>query len=166
MKQKQLSINRIMVLVEQIGQRIQQEDDEERKWLIQHCRDPLLCSLLPEMTVAELHVVDAIGKLEPVNGITISKHSGIPKGTVSKITRRLIHKKLLQSESLLNNKKEILFRMTPLGEKLFILHQQLHIEIEKGATAFLNRYSEEELSLLSRILQDTLTTSWVTLDEE
>jgi len=166
MNPKQASISRIMDLMEQFGQRIQKEDDDERKWLVQHCSDPELSRLIAEITVAELHVVDAVGRLEPVNGITVSKDSGVPKGTVSKIARRLIGKKLLTSESLQDNKKEILFRTTSLGKKLFELHQQLHAEIEKGASAFLNRYSEQELAFLGRVLQDAVNASWVALDEK
>ncbi|CAH0119947.1 hypothetical protein PAE9249_02456 [Paenibacillus sp. CECT 9249] len=49
--------------------------------------------LLKDITVTELHIADAIGRLEPVNGITVSKQSGIPKGTV--ITRRLVFCQLL-----------------------------------------------------------------------
>ncbi|WP_286154941.1 hypothetical protein [Bacillus sp. FJAT-27264] len=37
-----------------------------------------------------LHVLDAIGQLEAVNGITISKQFGFPKGSVSKITRKCV----------------------------------------------------------------------------
>jgi len=61
-----------------------------------------------------LHVLDAIGRLEPVNGIIISKQFGIPKGSVSKVTRKLAAKNLIITESIPNNKKEILFRMTAL----------------------------------------------------
>lgn len=50
---------------------------------------------MKDITVTELHIADAIDRLEPVNGITVSKQSGIPKGTVSKIKRRLVFCQLL-----------------------------------------------------------------------
>ncbi|YAR63546.1 MarR family transcriptional regulator [Bacillus cytotoxicus] len=52
-----------------------------------------------------LHVLDAIGKHEPVNGITIASETGIPKGSVSKMTRRLMNKNLIVTETIPNNKK-------------------------------------------------------------
>ncbi|WP_282938270.1 MarR family transcriptional regulator [Paenibacillus sp. RC67] len=154
-------ITQVMELVEQIGKRIQAEDDEEHRWLLQHCTNLALQKLLKDMTVMELHVVDAVGRLEPVNGITISKTFGIPKGSVSKITRRLMGRKLIQSEFLPNNKKEILFVTTPLGKELFELHHAMHQQIERNAIQFLQKYESEELALVSRILKDSLETSWV-----
>ncbi len=41
----------------------------------------------------------------------------IPKGTVSKVTHRLMTKKLISSETLPNNRKEVYFRLTPLGRE-------------------------------------------------
>ncbi len=80
------------------------------------------------MTLVMLHVLDAIGRLEPVNSITISKDTNIPKGTVTKIIPKLISKKFITKESLPNNKKEYLFRITPLGKELFNLHEVMHKE--------------------------------------
>ncbi|GIP32523.1 MarR family winged helix-turn-helix transcriptional regulator [Paenibacillus sp. J2TS4] len=159
-------ITEVMGLFEQIGKRMQTEDDEERRWLIQHCTDPALDKLLKDMTVMELHVVDAIGRLEPVNGITISKTFGIPKGSVSKITRRLAARGLIQTENLPNNKKEILFRTTPLGQELFELHQALHRQMERGVVRFLQKYGSDELDLVARILKDALETSFLQPNEE
>lgn len=155
----------IISLFTEIGQRYQQEDDDEKAWLIKHCANPVLAQILEDTTVLMLHVLDAIGRLEPVNGITISKQFGFPKGSVSKVTRRLVAQKLIRTETLPNNKKEILFRMTPLGEELFQLHQALHEEIEKGVFGFLQRYSSDELRFLIRVLKDGLSTSWVNLKD-
>jgi len=157
-------IEQVMVLVEQVGKQMQAEDDDESRWLQQHCTNPELAKILKEMTVMELHVIDAIGRLEPVNGITISKQFGILKGSVSKITRRLVGRKLLQTEFLPNNKKEILYRTTPLGKELFNLHHAMHQQIERSATQFLQKYESGELEFVIRILQDVLATSWVNPD--
>lgn len=114
-----------------------------------------------DMTIMELHVLDAIGQLEPVNGITISKKFGIFKGTVSKITRRLAAKNLIQKEFLHDNKKEILFRTTSLGSELYQLHQALHQQLEIGVVRFLQKYETDELRFLVRVLQDASKASWV-----
>ncbi|MEJ8547914.1 MarR family transcriptional regulator [Brevibacillus borstelensis] len=154
-------IAEVISLFEKIGQRMQEEDDEERHWLLEHCKNPVLEALLKDMTVMELHVLDAIGQLEPVNGITISKQFKIPRGSVSKITRRLIKRGLVRTEFLPKNKKEILFCTTPLGKDLFKLHQALHRQIEKGVTQFLQKYTYDELNVIVRMLKDSLETSWV-----
>lgn len=136
-------------------------DDEEIQWMIQHCSNPALKAILQEITVRMLHVLEAIGQLEPVNGITISNKMNIPKGTVSKATRRLIDKQLIQSSPLPNNKKERIFHTTDLGKELFHLHRELHQEIEKNVIQFLSKYKQSELDFLMRFSQDMLETSWV-----
>ncbi|MDY0395695.1 MarR family transcriptional regulator [Virgibacillus halophilus] len=80
-------------------------DDEEIQWMLHHCTNPALKEVLKEITVSMLHVLEAIGQLEPVNGITISQKMNIPKGTVSKATRRLADKQLINSSTRPNNKK-------------------------------------------------------------
>src|SRR5215469_10751602 len=42
-----------------------------------------------------------------------------PRGTVSKITRSLVTSNLITQEALPKNKKEKVFRLTPLGKELF-----------------------------------------------
>ena len=54
--------------------------------------NPLIVDLLRKSTPTTLRVLDAIGRSELANGITISEQFHIPRGTVSKITRRLVAK--------------------------------------------------------------------------
>jgi DNA-binding MarR family transcriptional regulator len=98
-----------------------------------------------------------------VNGITISEQFRIPKGTVSKITRRLVAKNLISKESLPNNKKEMLFRLTPLGRELFEVHRAFDEQMERGFMHFLQYYSSDELRLLVRVLHDATEASFLTL---
>ncbi|MHA2856523.1 winged helix DNA-binding protein [Paenibacillus lautus] len=148
-----------------LQEKFQAEDDEERQWMIQRCDQPEIIELLKEMTVTMLHVVDAVGRLEPVNGITISKQFGIPKGSVSKITKRLVYKEILHMENLPDNKKEIIFTLTPAGREIFKLHGALHKQMDLGISRFLRRYSEDELRFLNRSMQDTIDASWVNFDD-
>ncbi|AOH55396.1 hypothetical protein ABE28_013645 [Peribacillus muralis] len=139
------------------------ENDEEKQWLVQNSSDDAITETIMGMTTLMLHVLDGIGRFEPVNGITISRQLNIPKGSVSKITRKLIEKKLIKAEYLPNNKKEVLYHTTPLGQDLFILHQRLHKEMEMNFGHFLQKYSESELLIISDFLQDLADTTFVTL---
>ncbi|NUU59344.1 hypothetical protein [Paenibacillus agri] len=83
----------IQTLLEQtyaLQKKLQQEDDEETAWMLEHTDIPVLKDLIKELTIIMLHVLDAIGQLEPVNGITISKQFGFPKGSVFKNTRKCV----------------------------------------------------------------------------
>jgi DNA-binding MarR family transcriptional regulator len=153
----------ILALLGQITKRFESEGNEEWQWLAQHSHNPLIVEFLHDSTATTLRVLDAIGRSEPVNGITISEQFRIPKGTVSKITRRLIARNLISQESLPKNKKEILFRLTPLGRELFQVHRAFDEQMERGFMHFLQRYSADELQLLVRVLQDATEASFLSL---
>jgi DNA-binding MarR family transcriptional regulator len=155
------AIAEIMALLSKVARKLEPENTETREWMVQHCRNPAIIELLRDMTLMTGRVLDAIGRLEPVNGVTISTQFRIPKGTVSKITRRLIAKKLIQKESLANNKKEVLFRLTPLGRELFEVHRAFDQQMERGLIKFLQRYSADELRFIVHILQELTETSFL-----
>ncbi|WIG60343.1 MAG: hypothetical protein OJF49_003091 [Ktedonobacterales bacterium] len=156
-------ISQILVLLAKVTERFESAENEESRWLAQHSHNPLIVELLRDSTVTALRVVDAIGRLNLVNGSTISAQFRIPKGTVSKVTRRLIAQKLVSTESLPNNKKEILFRLTPLGRDLFQVHRAFDEQMERGFRRFLQRYDPNELRLLVRVLGEAIEVSFLTL---
>ncbi|OAB40909.1 MarR family transcriptional regulator [Paenibacillus macquariensis subsp. defensor] len=158
---KECLIKELLETTNEIQRRLQSDDDEEKKWLIQNSPNPVVAELMKDMTVLMLHVLDAIGKLEPINGITISKQFGISKGSVSKITRKLLDKHIILIEYLPDNKKEILFRTTPVGKEIYHLHRALHHYIDINVNRFLQRYKEDELRFLVNALRETVHTSWI-----
>ncbi|MEK3704745.1 MarR family transcriptional regulator [Paenibacillus sp. FSL R7-0198] len=163
---KEHLIDEVLGAVKDIQIKFQAEDDEEKEWLLKHSPDPEVQELIEEMTVTMLHVLDAIGTLEPVNGITISKQFGFSKGTVSKITKRLVQKNIILPEYLPDNKKEVLFRMTERGQDIYRLHQAMHQQIDLGANRFLQRYTEDELQFLAHALRDTAQASWFNSEKD
>lgn len=156
----------ILALLAQVTRRFESQQGEGWRWIMQHSPNPLVVELLRDSTATTLRVLDAIGSLEPVNGITIAAQYRIPKGTVSKVTRRMIAQSLISTESLPNNKKEILFRLTPLGRDLFVVHRTFDEQMERGFTQFLRRYDAEELRLLVRVLRDATEASFLALGSQ
>lgn len=128
---------------------------------MKNASEPIVIEFLKEATVQMLHVLDAIGELEPVNGITISKRFGIPRGSVSKNTRRLVELGFIKAETLPDNKKEVLFQLTSSGQQVFELHQQLHAHIDNNIRNFLDQYDLDQIRFLAMLMKDTLATSWV-----
>jgi len=144
----------IMSLLSKVSEKFEPENLGMKQWIIQNFNDPKIAVLPKDSTLMLLRVLDAIGRMEPVNGITIWKEFGIPKGSVSKAARRLITKKLIKTKALPNNKKEILYRTTPLGKKLFHAHQAFDQQMEKGLVRFLKKYHQDELRFIIRVLRD------------
>jgi DNA-binding MarR family transcriptional regulator len=157
-------IAEVLALLGQVTELFESEENENWRWLAEaSSHNPLIVELLQELTPTAVRVIDAVGRLEPVNGITISAEFKIPKGTVSKVTRRLMAQDLVRAESLPGNKKEVLFRLTPLGRQLFEVHRSFDEQMERGFVRFLQRYSPDELRLLVRVLRDATEASFITL---
>jgi len=154
----------IMSLLSKVTAKFEPENLGMKQWMVQNFNNPKIAELLQDLSLLMLRVLDAIGRLEPVNGITISKQFRIPKGSVSKATRRLIAKKMIKTEFLPNNKKEILFRTTPLGKELFQAHRAFDDQMEKGFIQFLHRYEEDDLRFIVSVLHDFTEASF--LDQE
>ena len=154
-------ITQIMQLLGQVSEKLEPGENDIKRWMAENFRNPKIVDALQDSTIITLRVLHTIGQLEPVNGITISKQSRIPKGSVSKVTRRLLAKKLITKETLPNNKKEILFRTTALGKQVFEAHQAFDGQMEKSFTKFLKKYDASELNFLIRILQDLTQTKFL-----
>jgi DNA-binding MarR family transcriptional regulator len=160
---KEPMIAEIMSLLAKATEKLEPENLGMKEWMIRNFDNPKIATLLQDSTLMMLRVLDAIGRLEPVNGITISKEFRIPKGSVSKAARRLIAKKLVKAEPLSNNKKEILYRTTSLGKELFQAHQAFDAQMEKGFIQFLQKYNQDELRFLVRVLQEVAEISFLEL---
>ena len=156
-------IAKILVLLSKVAEKLGPENNETKKWMAHNSRTPKVAEILQDSTLLMLRVLNAIGQLEPANGITISKQFRIPKGSVSKTTRRLIAKKLIKKESLPNNKKEVLFRLTPLGRELFDVHRAFDQQMEQGFVRFLQKYDADQLDFIARMLQDSIDASFLDL---
>jgi DNA-binding MarR family transcriptional regulator len=154
-------ISEIMSLLSKAAHKFEPENIGMKQWIVQNFNNPKIAELLQDSTLMMLRVLDAIGQLEPVNGITISKQFRIPKGSVSKATRRLVAKKMIKAEARPNNKKEILYYMTPLGKELFQAHRAFDKQMEKGFIQFLERFDPDELQFIVRTLQDFLNVSFL-----
>lgn len=76
------------------------------------------------------------------------------------MTRRLLAKGLISKEALPNNKKESLFRQTPLGRGLYLTHRVIVQQIETSVVQFLQRYEISELRFIRRLLHDILEVSF------
>ena len=163
---KEILIVEIKKLFSEASTRKTLQADEVKQWMVQNCSNSTTLGIIKEMTVISLHVLDAIGRLQPVNSITISKETGIPKGTVSKTIKKLASKNLIIKVPLPNNKKEVTFYVTPLGKEIFDLHSVLHLQFESWVTKFLENYEVQELQFLMRILKDFVGISWKNMENQ
>ncbi|GED54511.1 MarR family transcriptional regulator [Brevibacillus borstelensis] len=148
------------------AKKIQEEDDEEKAWMLAQTSDEQVQAILSEMTFMMLHVLDGIGKLGRTNGSTLSSQFGIPKGTVSKLTKRLKVLGLIAFETIPGNKKELYFTLTPQGETIYKLHERLEERIQAAAAHFMAGYTREQLEFIRDFMNKLTSHSFLQLDEE
>lgn len=106
------------------------------------------------ISVAECHVIDCIERNGMINTTAISQKLAITKGGISKITAKLIKKNMIEVKRLENNQKETYYTLTPLGKKIFRVHEILHEQIAKKFATIFSAYSHEELKFASKFLGD------------
>jgi DNA-binding MarR family transcriptional regulator len=109
---------------------------------------------LDEYGYSETHCIDYIGRLELPNVTKIADHMGMTRGAISKMTKKLLTKGLIEKYTLETNRKEIYFRLTDQGVLLFDEHAKRHKRWEKRDMEFLSRYSEEEVKVVLHFMKE------------
>ncbi|WJE53443.1 MarR family transcriptional regulator [Bacillus cereus] len=106
------------------------------------------------MSLSELHVIQCIGQKGLMNVTAITADMGMTKGAISKICTKLFDKQFVEKMKMLDNQKEIFFRLTDSGNEIYMAHEKLHQQAEEKWLLLLNQYTEEELSVIQRFVKD------------
>lgn len=104
---------------------------------------------LNEFGYSEIHTITSIRDLEHPNVTAIAQNLNMTRGAVSKITKKLISKKLIESYTIENNKQKVFFKLTDMGEVLYWEHDKRHKEWENRDLSFLHQFTEEKLDIIS-----------------
>ena len=107
---------------------------------------------ISSLSIMECHVIDYIGNNKVTNAISIARHLKITRGGISKMSQRLIRKGLIDAERIEGNRREIFYHLTPLGEKIYIIHASLHKKVEEALRHIIERYSETEKITINNFL--------------
>lgn len=109
---------------------------------------------LDEYGYSETHCVDYIGRLELPNVTKVAEHMGMTRGAISKLTKKLLTKGMIEKYTLETNRKEVYFRLTDMGQLLFDEHAKRHQRWEKRDMEFLSRYSADEVETVYRFMRE------------
>lgn len=116
------------------------------------------------LSLTELHVIQTIGKQDHMNVTSVALQIGVTKSAVSKITVKLVKKDLVSRYQLEDNQKEVFFRLTASGEKVFDIHEHFSRREEGQIRAFLNRYDDSQLTFIKEVMIEVtkeLDRSWM-----
>lgn len=94
---------------------------------------------------SEIHTIRAIEELEEANVTEISRSLNMTRGAISKITKKLLKKGLIESYQLPDNRQKVFFRLTKAGRPLYEEHEKRHAMWEKRDLDFLGKFPKAEL---------------------
>lgn len=159
-KTKAALVGEVDELVRAVGDKFDSEEgDAERDYLVGQCPDRLAVTVrqLPTLSMHLLaHIADG-----PVSVVGVAARSGQLKGTVSKHVQRLVEAGLVQRAPIPGNRKEVALTLTADGRAVNEVHDRMHAEMSRGLQDFLARYSNAELTVLTKVLRDLLATEKV-----
>ncbi|HWL11887.1 MAG TPA: MarR family transcriptional regulator, partial [Ureibacillus sp.] len=99
---------------------------------------------------SEVHCIEFIEKNVDSNVTKLAESLYMTRGAISKLTKKLIEKGLIESYQKPDNKKEIYFKLTEQGKKIYEVHEELHKEFQERDNAVFDQVTEEQFdSMLS-----------------
>lgn len=113
---------------------------------------PELESALAGYTLNEVEVIEHIALIPEANVTKLAAASYMTRGAISKLTKKLAAKELIESYQHEHNKKEIYFRLTPAGEKINAIHQQLHHSFLERDQEVFQQMTKEEFDTIFRFI--------------
>lgn len=99
---------------------------------------------------SEVHCIEYIGRNADSNVTKLAESFYMTSGAISKLTKKLMKKGIIESYRKPDNKKEIYFRLTSQGKAIYKIHEELHKEFQERDKAVFEQVTEEQFdSMLS-----------------
>lgn len=99
---------------------------------------------LKDYKSSEVHCIEYIGKNIDSNVTKLSEAFYMTRGAMSKITKKLIKKDLIESYQKPDNKKEIYFKLTEQGKKVYKIHEELHKEFQERDKVIFEQITDKQ----------------------
>lgn len=103
-----------------------------------------------EYKPSEVHCIEYIGKNKDVNVTKLAESFYMTRGAISKLAKKLSAKGLIESYQKPENKKEIYYKLTERGWRIFNIHEKLHTEFSNRDKIVFEDFSKDELDIIIR----------------
>ncbi|MDR3600312.1 MAG: MarR family transcriptional regulator [Desulfosporosinus sp.] len=97
---------------------------------------------------SEVHCIEYIGKNVDSNVTKLAESFYMTRGAISKLTKKLIKRGIIESYQKPDNKKEIYFSLTSQGQVINKVHEELHKEFQERDKAVFEQVSEEQFDIM------------------
>lgn len=101
---------------------------------------------------SEVHCIEYIGRYGDSNVTKLAESLYMTRSAISKITKKLLEKGLIESYQKPENKKEIYFRLTAQGKVVEEVHERLHTEFEERDQVVFEQVTEEQYDSMLHFL--------------
>ena len=108
---------------------------------------------LKEYKSSEVHCIEYIGSNVDTNVTKLSEYFYMTRGAMSKLTKKLIKKGVIESYQKPDNKKEIYFRLTEQGKEVYKTHEKLHKEFQERDKAIIEQVTEEQFDSMLNFIE-------------
>lgn len=110
--------------------------------------------ILLDYTYVEMHCIDCIGKIENPNVTKIARKMKLTKAAISKNIKKLISKNTIMIYKNPANKKEIYYKLTPLGQEVFDKHLKMHETWYIKDNEFFKQFNKKDLEIIFNVLSE------------
>jgi DNA-binding MarR family transcriptional regulator len=93
---------------------------------------------------SEVHCIEYIENNADSNVTQLAEAFYVTRGAISRMTKKLIQKGLVESYQKSENKKEIYFKLTEQGKEIYKIHENLHKEFQERDKAVFEQVTKEE----------------------
>ena len=111
-------------------------------------------SIDKSITINEVHLIDLIGRNQPVNLVKLSELLEVSRSAITQSVRRLTQKDLVAFEFASDNEKNKYLILSQKGVDVFNIHKEQQEYIETAIFSVLNNYSEGELQTVVKLMDD------------
>lgn len=101
------------------------------------------------LTINEVHVIEAIGKEKIIKSGDLSRKLNVTKGTLTVVANRLFSKEYIDRLKNDNDKRLVYLSLTQKGEKIFKEHEKFHIAMIEEIKKVLKK---EEMVVLAKAI--------------
>ncbi|MCM1010253.1 MAG: MarR family transcriptional regulator [Fusobacterium sp.] len=108
--------------------------------------------ILLDYTYAEMHCIDCIGKIENPNVTKIALTMKLSKAAISKNIKKLLARNSIETYKNPDNKKEIYYKLTPIGLDVFDKHLKMHETWYNKDNEFFKQFNKKDLEIIFNIL--------------
>ncbi|MGG0301835.1 MarR family transcriptional regulator [Bacillus albus] len=102
---------------------------------------------------SEVHCIEFIENNADSNVTQLAEAFYVTRGAISRMTKKLINKGLIESYQKSENKKEIYFRLTEQGKEIYKIHEELHNEFQQRDKAVFEQVTEAEFDSIINFVE-------------